>query len=805
MLRVRPAAVLARRCTSTQVPGLDEFLDEHAFNTPPLQWPAVPKRKDVQTLAREIRTRIVADDTNAALDMLRNVPQPYPRLIVHTTVHALLRSQQAARAGNFLLAFAVERQSTTKLPRIHPTTLAITTKALLALVPKTQGRQDRTRTPRRPSLLLLDAQLVSEPALRTALDLYIQARKLFVPRQNEVTTLIWYALLRQREWVPAALFFEHQVKDYQLLRTLPTLLRTGNPDGQPMTPHSRDHLRRRLAVLRLEDNRPSASLFANLCFRLAGVISSLSKNPDSGLLAPVPVIARQTREPEAPFDASYPDAPPPPPQSPMTLQRASHHGRIVLQALTILGALVDARQLPFGDISAWVSTVGSIPPSFAVFIVYTMIDGRPKRADGRDHLRAVLERYTMSLPRTPHVYSQFPLVTSGLVRRGLRHRMPSTNAGSDPALRTADAPPDGIPGYLGAVEFDGLGARERRKRRIAERTETGRATRGEGAPNSNLRLDSPVTRRPSIQHVTPTDPAEAADDSLMPPPLMPTYEALLKVLLSPGNYLSTPGALFESLPERASKEQRARWNEAAERVEAILDKHELAPFVEEEAAMERHYHAPRSPNNPDPLHLRYPTHPLDFDKYPNPSPVSLPRASGQAQVRLGPAPLTHHRVRMAASVLAHMMYERSPPMPPWESMPIMWLLARRADVLTPLIGRAGPFVAPTDSERKNGEGMESARGLWETVWEGSARARWEAEVSAAEARRIIAEEEHKVGAASIEEEDWAVDGQSGVLRPSEAEEGEDDLEELDTFNRRMVAKTWDRELELYYSGGAQSE
>jgi hypothetical protein len=50
-----------------------------------------------------------------------------------------------------------------------------------------------------------------------------------------------------------------------------------------------------------------------------------------------------------------------------------------------------------------------------------------------------------------------------------------------------------------------------------------------------------------------------------------------------------------------------------------------------------------------------------------------------------------------------------------------------------------------------------------------------------------------------------VDGQSGVLRPSEAEEGEDDLEELDTFNRRMVAKTWDRELELYYSGGAQSE
>jgi hypothetical protein len=210
---------------------------------------------------------------------------------------------------------------------------------------------------------LLDAQLVSEPALRTALDLYIQARKLFVPRQNEVTTLIWYALLRQREWVPAALFFEHQVKDYQLLRTLPTLLRTGNPDGQPMTPHSRDHLRRRLAVLRLEDNRPSASLFANLCFRLAGVISSLSKNPDSGLLAPVPVTARQTREPEAPFDASYPDAlPPPPPQSPMTLQRASHHGRIVLQALTILGALVDARQLPFGDISAWVSTVGSVSP-----------------------------------------------------------------------------------------------------------------------------------------------------------------------------------------------------------------------------------------------------------------------------------------------------------------------------------------------------------------------------------------------------------------------------------------------------------
>ncbi|KAJ7856632.1 hypothetical protein B0H14DRAFT_2752264 [Mycena olivaceomarginata] len=653
MVKMRPAAVLARRCTSTQVPGLDEFLDEHAFNTPPLQWPAVPKRKDVQTLAREIRTRIVADDTNAALDMLRNVPQPYPRLIVHTTHLPSSANQQPSCRASIQPPSQLPPRPSLPWCRKHRAarTAPAPPAAPFAIARCTTGL--RTRSPHSAGSLHPGSQTLRPP-----------------------------------------------------------------PERADDDPHSRDHLRRRLAVLRLEDNRPSASLFANLCFRLAGVISSLSKNPDSGLLAPVLLLPGKHANLRRPSTPPTRMPPPPPPQSPMTLQRASHTGVSSSRPSPSWAALVDARQA-----SLWRLSVRGFPPHSPSLLSYTMIDGRPKRADGRDHLRAVLERYTI-----------------GLVRRGLRHRMPT--------LRTADAPPDGIPGYLGAVEFDGLGARERRKRRIAERTETGRATRGEEAPNSNL----------------------PADDSLMPPPLMPTYEALLKVLLSPGNYEHAG----------ASKEQRARWNEAAERVEAILDKHELAPFVEEEAGMEVE------------------------GGYPNPSSVSLPRASGQAQVRLGPAPLTHHRVRMAASVLAHMMYERSPPMPPWESMPIMWLLARRADVLTPLIGRAGPFVAPTDQRGRTGREWRRARAVGDSV--GRLRARGgRRRSSAAEARRIISEEEHKVGAASIEEEDWAVDGQSGVLRPSEAEEDEDDLEELDTFNRRMVAKTWDRELELYYSGGAQSE
>ncbi|KAJ7231260.1 hypothetical protein B0H12DRAFT_1328298 [Mycena haematopus] len=792
---ILPRALVNRRCTSSTTrtgkivderPG--STLDALPLDALPLDavvsqlvsktktapqftvlWPPPKQNKDSKALAREIRARIVADDPMAALDILRNVPRPHPALVVHAAVHALLRAKQVSRAGALLLAFAVERRHTIKEPRIHFITITATIKALLEVVPTAQGRQDRARTSLRPSLLIIDAQLVSEPALRTALGLYIKARQLFVRRQKDVTMGLWHALLNQREWIPAALLFELQVRDYRLRRTLPTLLRIGNPDGRPMksqhprrpmNPQERWHLRRRLDLLRREDNiRPNRSLFADLCFRLAGVISSITQSTESGLLS--------TNFPFTDPDAK-PVSPPPlrPPKAPLTPQRAWHHARVALQALTILGQLVDARQVPFGDISAWVSTVGSLPSSLRYISVYTMIDGRPKRVFAREHLRAVLERYATALPRVPHIYSEFPFGTSGFVRRGLKHKLPD-----DPAEA----------------------------------------------------INSPT---PSIRHVPSSDPAEADDDSLMPPPLMPTYEALLSVFLNTGARGRAPGALYDEAPETAmtaTREQQQRWNEAAQRVDATLDANKGNRIVEHIQPVEervQHYHAPRSPNNPDPLHLRYPAHPLDFDKYPKPSGVppgaSGTRATVQAQLqKLGPTPVALFRVNVVAILLRHMMYERNPAMPPWESEAIMHLLERRADVLKLLIGRTEGFAAPADSGRRREKRTigttkemvgERGHGLWEAVWEGAARARRETEVSAAEARRIIAEAEYEAGATQArspwstrmesEKEEWAVDRESGVLRPTEEDEWPEDLE---MFNRRMAAKTWDKELEMYHS------
>ncbi|KAF7377750.1 hypothetical protein MSAN_00198000 [Mycena sanguinolenta] len=673
---------------------------------PTVLWSAPKKNTDVKALAHEIRARITADDPTA-LDLLREIPPPYPALVAHTAVHALLRAKQISRAGSVLLAYAVQRRDTIKEPRIHPVTLAETIKALLDVVPTTQGRQDRARTALRPSLLVIDAQHVSEPALRTALGLYIKARQLFVHRQKDVTVRLWNALLNQREWIPAALLFELQVKDYQLRRTLPTLLRVGKPGDRPMNPQERWHLRRRLDHLRREDIRPNRALFTDLCFRIAGVISSLARSTESGLISINP--------------DSVPPKPDsiirPPKKAPLTPQRAWHHARVALQALTILGGLVDARKVPFGDISAWVSTVGSLPSTLEHLPAFTL-DGHPKRVYARQHLRAILERYATSLPRVPHIYSEFPFGMSGF---------------------------------------------------------------------------SP-----------PSDPAEAEDDSLMPPPLMPTYEALLSVFLNAGARGRAPGALYYYTPEEAmnaTTDQQQRWNEAAERVEASLGAPKGSRIIELVYPVEekvQHYHAPRSPNNPDPLHLQYPAHPLDFDQYPKPARVSPGDHAAATQMqKLGPTPVALYRVHVVAKVLSHMMYERSPAMPPWESEAIMQVLQRRADVLRLLIGRTGVM-----------EEMTGVReGLWDAVWEGAARARREAEVNAAEARRIIAEGEYEVGATQeripwsermdSEQEEWAVDRESGVLRP--ANEEDESLEELEMFNRRMAARTWNKELDMYRS------
>ncbi|KAJ6460884.1 hypothetical protein C8R45DRAFT_1028484 [Mycena sanguinolenta] len=707
---------------------LDALVNDLASTHPTVLWPAPKKTTNVKALAREIRARIVANDP-AALDLLREIPRPYPALVVHTAVHALLRAKQVSRAGSLLLAFAVERRHTIKEPRIHPVTLAQTLRALLDTVPTTQGRQDRARTALRPSLLVIDAQLVSEPALRTALGLYIKARQLFVHRQKDVTTRLWHTLLNQREWIPAALLFELQVKDYRLRRTLPTLLRTDNPGGRPMNPQERWYLHRRLDHLRREDVRPNRALFADLCFRIAGVLSSVTQSTESGLIS-------------MNFPFTDPDNVPPkpvstrgPPKQAHTPQRAWHHARVALQALSILGGLVDARRVPFGDISAWVSAVGSLPSTLEDIPAYTL-DGHPKRVYARNHLREVLERYATSLPRVPHIYSEFPFATSGFVRRGLK----------DKVLDDAEA-------------------------------------------------------TPSIRQVLPSDPAEAEDDSLMPPPLMPTYEALLSVFLNAGARGRAPGALYYYAPEEAmnaTKDQQKRWNEAAQRVEASLDASKANRIIELVHPVEvkvQHYHAPRSPNNPDPLHLRYPTHPLDFDKYPKPPRVASGDHAAATQLqKLGPAPVALYRVHVVAKVLEHMMYERSPAMPPWESEAIMQLLQRRADVLRLLIGRAGMV--------KEMEGVRD--GLWDAVWEGAARARREAEVTAAEARRIIAEGEHEVGARipwstrlDNEREAWAVDRESGVLRPTKEEA--ESWDELEMFNRRLAAQTWDKELEMYRS------
>ncbi|KAJ7895830.1 hypothetical protein B0H13DRAFT_824719 [Mycena leptocephala] len=337
-----------------------------------VSWPALPERKDAQVLVREIRACIVANNIVAAMAILRDVPQPYPRLVAHAAVHALLRVGDPHRAGAFLLSFAIGPKTTkARPPRIHPTTLSETVKALITLVPATQGRQDRVRTAQGPQLLVLDAYMVSDPALRTALALYLQARKLFVPRSKSITGPIWNALLNHREWIPAALMLDLQVKDFQLRKTIPTLLHTPDPAAPRLTPHDRDHLGRRLDILRREDMRVNHTFFTDLCFRISGVISSLLSRPESGLMSPalIEVLKKPNTSKRFPDNdrenGRFVRSGGPPAKTPLTPTRAKHHVRVALQALAFLGALVDSRSLPFGDISAWIRTVGSVSVFYA--------------------------------------------------------------------------------------------------------------------------------------------------------------------------------------------------------------------------------------------------------------------------------------------------------------------------------------------------------------------------------------------------------------------------------------------------------
>ncbi|KAJ6551559.1 hypothetical protein B0H19DRAFT_1264221 [Mycena capillaripes] len=774
---------------------LDAVVSRLAPRTP-VHWPAPPKRKDAQTLAREIRASILANDVVAALAILRDLPQPYPRLVVHATVHALLRVSDAPRAGAMLLSFASERAAT-KPPRIHPTTLAETTKVLLERLPNRQGRQDRVRTASRPNLLVLDPDMVSEPVLRTALALYIQARKLLIPREREATALLVDALFAQREWIPAALMFELQVKDHQLRRTLPTLLRGSDLDAPPLSPHDRDHLGRRLDVMLRENIRVSPALFADLCFRLSGVLASILSNPAGGF-APPAVLAAQKRASAARRVVSdghdntspsmrFPDTDPDgtyalasdrgPPKTPLTPQRAQHHVRVALQALIILGTLLDSRQIPFANISAWINVVGSLPPTMDAIHVYTMVDGRPRSVPARAHLRGILESYVSAMPRVPHIYSIFNFDRGGSIRRGLKHKI-SAPAENMPEVFPDMALSEEIGSDLGAAEADSQRDHEANAR-LAVVLRVKRRTEAVDAPVPPLKMEKTRPVASFIRHVPPEDPVEAADDSFMPPPSMPTYEALLGVLLNGGNAGrggSGPGVLYESVSSKTvTPGQAARPNQGAAQVEAALDAEMSSPQsqADELEARLKHYHAPRSPNNPDPR-VMYPAHPLDFDAYP--APVSArPVPRPEAKSELGDIGVTQHRVQLAGRVIAHMLHERSPPLPPWESAPMMRLLARRTDVL------------------------QHAVEDWDEVWEGAARARREDEVHASEAQRLEAGVVHHRAPwaqRQDEKEDWAVD-ENGLQPPREQEECAYDG--LDVFSQHLTARTWDTDIDTYYS------
>ncbi|KAJ7498500.1 hypothetical protein FB451DRAFT_1202109, partial [Mycena latifolia] len=539
---------VSKRCLAThEVPLPAEFEALFDVGRPiappvPVSWPAPPPRKDSLTLARELRAHIVADDIPAALAILRNAPHPQPRLLTHAAVHALLRVSDSPRAGALLLAYSSARPLT-KPARMHPTTVEKVILALLKRVPKTQEFHEWSRTELRPTLLFLNPHMVSNSALRIRACPLHPSQKLFVRRAKGATALLW--------------------------KTSTRTARVGRCGPQ--------------------DIRASRALFEDLCFRIGGVIHNITSRPESRYMSPA-ITAARNRAAEAKqaklLDDEYsvhptrfldhdPDGaygyarneldnryPYPTglsrhqPKKPLTPKSAQRHLRVALQALTILGALVDSRQVPFADISNWITAVGDLPPSLSEFHTYApRADGRsPARVPARQYLLTVLENYASALPRSPHIFSEFHIGTSGFIRRGLKHKLPeiaSPTPEPDATLRTADTSPTMLEGYLGSVEVDGLTKRQRKRLR-------NKANREMKNPPTLL----PVPMTPKRWWNPPDDPVEAADDSLMPPPPMATYEALLSV------FLGGRGLVYESAPPMSAEAARANRAEAEAEAEA---------------------------------------------------------------------------------------------------------------------------------------------------------------------------------------------------------------------------------------------
>ncbi|KAJ7018151.1 hypothetical protein C8F04DRAFT_1329346 [Mycena alexandri] len=581
-----------RPASQSQSAGLPlDTIVSRSLPSKPVSWPAEPKRKDSQTLAHEFRACV------AALAILRGVSKSYPRLLAHAAVHALLRVD-ADRAGDFLLAFATEPTTFAKPPRMHPLTLDKTIKALLKMIPKTQGRQDRARSPKNAGILSLDVEIVSELSLRTALALYL-------------------TLLDQREFVPAAPFFEQQVRDFQLYKSLPTILHSSDPAAPSLTPHDRDYLHRLLAVLHVERIRPSDSLFADLCYRIHGVLSNIVNHPESDYVSQ-DVIEAQRRV-----------------------------------ADSTVGPETDpSNRFPYTDPDGAYTSAAPHEPREPL---------KPPFHSSLNHSRC-MQGLTASPPSSLHAHT-FALFWRRILTPSLAH-------------------------HISLAHF----------------------------------ISVLVAIFGSTRFSPPEDPVEAADDSFMPPSSLPTLQALLGVFLNDMRALlydyssSKIAATVDIEPE---SETRA----------TPLDRDDCM-----EARVHQHYHAPCSPNNPDPR-LRYPAHPLDFAAYPAPP---VPPLFGPDAVlppsKLGGGGSQRHRAELAARVLAYMMHERNPRLPPWQSSQMMQLLWRRTDVLQPVL---------------------EEKGLWDELWAGAAQAQREAEKRDSAARRLT-------GGPSLDdnvnhEEEWAVE------------------------------------------------
>ncbi|KAJ7716724.1 hypothetical protein DFH07DRAFT_973812 [Mycena maculata] len=865
--------VVGRRCVSNlpvefeglfreKVP-LDSVVNRLARNRleAPLEWPAPPPRQKARELAKDIRAHIANNDLAAALGILRKAQHgPCPRLLVHTTVHALLRIDATQRAGGLLLSFVSQETTATRAPRMHPKTLHFTMLALLSLAPKTQSPQDWSRTMSRPAILRIDAAMVSHPPLRTALALSLAARRRFVPRSPTAIGDLWQALLGQREWIAAAHIFFEQVIDYRHHHVLRYML--ADPDSH-LHQNARMRLAKRLEFVNKENVRPNRSLFSRLCDRVAGVLQTIARrrgaaSTDDRTQDDKDAYEGKTHHWDVDFDASASEASPSdsfssPPHSPQRSllhdenddrrwrvklrenwaqqRRMEHQSRLALQTLSIIGSQIqgigvgeldksrNGRCVPWGEVGAWVIAVGSIPPIFAPIQVYTRVltpsatEHRYARLPARAHLRDLLEGFARALPRTPHVCSipsrDGPWNTP--VRRGLRPDAATTTCAPNGAGATANAD--------SANDSDG----------------------------------HDVSGESRSRHVPPADAADAADDSLMPPPSLSTYEALLGVFLRAPGWRGQPpmGAVFElaRFDERTGREgddDSTTQNHNLDNDERAVDGRALeGKEAETEAqlwnkdAATQHWHAPRSPNN-ERQGLSFPAHPLDFSLYPSStsnsdSPEEPAVSSNSDSAPHQGAHAERHRMdddeparlRLACTVLSHMLHLRNPPLPPWESEYILRLLAARRPAFE-RAARADDIRAEAADERAasdaGAEGTSAevevthARELWEAVWAGAAARR------EAEARAAQSSSEYQYGqmesrppdayTQALEHQDAYANGDGVAPMPDsygavDLDQGrgmflrrEADVErvqraELDRFNRRLAAKEREQEEARY--------